>query len=101
MLRTTKMELLAKNLIFVGESSTFDKVSADSKINKTKSKNMIILDLLAKFKPLVELSLETDFLTLRARLTFTKLRQLFLKASILHHFDRECHSWIKKMYWAI
>ena len=32
-----------------------------------------------------------DFLTLGARLAFTKLRQAFVKALILHHFDPECH----------
>ena len=32
-----------------------------------------------------------DFLTLGAKLAFTKLRQAFLKASILHHFDPERH----------
>ena len=30
-----------------------------------------------------------DFLTPRARLAFTKLRQAFVKASILYHFDPE------------
>ena len=42
---------------------------------------------LFKFKKTVEL----DFLTPRARLAFTKLRQVFVKAQILHHFDLECH----------
>ena len=32
-----------------------------------------------------------DFLTLGARLTFIELRQAFVKASILYHFDPECH----------
>ena len=33
----------------------------------------------------------SDFLTLRAKLAFTKLRQAFFKALILYHFDPECH----------
>ena len=33
----------------------------------------------------------SDFLTLRAKLAFTKLRQAFLEASILYHFDPEHH----------
>ena len=33
----------------------------------------------------------SDFLTPGARLTFTKLREAFVKASILHHFDPERH----------
>ena len=32
-----------------------------------------------------------DFLTPRAKLIFTKLRQVFLKAPILYHFDLEHH----------
>ena len=53
------------------------------KVKKTsKSKN------LSKSKKTVESS---DFFTLKAKLAFTKLRQAFLKASILHHFDLECH----------
>ena len=32
-----------------------------------------------------------DFLTSGAKLAFTKLRQAFLKAPILHHFDLERH----------
>ena len=33
----------------------------------------------------------SDFLTSEARLAFTKLRQAFIKAMILYHFDSECH----------
>ena len=33
----------------------------------------------------------SDFLTPGAKLAFTKLRQAFLKAPILHHFDPERH----------
>ena len=32
-----------------------------------------------------------DFFIFGAKLAFTKLRQAFLKAPILHHFDPECH----------
>ena len=34
---------------------------------------------------------ESGFLTSGARKVFTKLRQAFIKASILHHFDLEYH----------
>ena len=34
---------------------------------------------------------ESGFLTSGARKTFTKLRQAFIKAPILHHFDPERH----------
>ena len=36
-------------------------------------------------------SVGSDFLTPGAKLAFTKLRQAFLKAPILHHFDPERH----------
>ena len=36
-----------------------------------------------------------DFLIPGARLAFTKLRQTFIKALILHHFDLECHIWVE------
>ena len=33
----------------------------------------------------------TGFLTLEAKLAFTKLRQAFVKTPIFHYFDSECH----------
>ena len=50
--------------------------------NLSKSKNS------SKSKKMVRYS---DFLTTGAKLAFTKLRQAFLKAPILYHFDPECH----------
>ena len=51
----------------------------------SKSKN------LSKFKKMVG----SDFFTLRAKLTFAKLRQAFVKALILHYFDPERHNQIE------
>ena len=34
---------------------------------------------------------ESSFLTSGAKKAFTELRQAFIKALILHHFDPECH----------
>ena len=42
---------------------------------------------LSKFKKMVG----SDFLTLGAKLAFTKLRQAFVKALIFHHFNLERH----------
>ena len=57
------------------------------KVQKTtKSKN------LSKSKKVIG---PLDFLTLGAKLVFTKLRQAFLKALILHHFDPGRHIWIE------
>ena len=36
-------------------------------------------------------TIRLDFLTPGAKLAFTELRQAFLQAPILHHFDPECH----------
>ena len=36
-----------------------------------------------------------DFLTLRAKIAFTELRQAFFKAPILHHFDPEYYNRIE------
>ena len=40
-------------------------------------------------------SSKSDFFTFGARLAFTKLRQAFIKALILHHFNPERHIWIE------
>ena len=45
-----------------------------------------------KFKKTVRSS---DFLTFKARLAFTKLRQAFVKALIFYYFDPEYYIWIK------
>ena len=37
----------------------------------------------------------SGFLTPKARLAFTKLRQVFMNTPILHYFDPKCHIWIK------
>ena len=58
----------------------------ENKVQKlSKSKN------LSKSKKMVG----SDFPIPRARLVFTKLRQAFVKAPILHHIDAECHIRIK------
>ena len=51
----------------------------------SKSKNLF--KKLSKSKNMVGL----DFFTTGARLIFTKLKQEFIKALILHHFDRKRH----------
>ena len=38
---------------------------------------------------------ESGFLTSGARKAFTELRQAFIKAPILHHFDPERHIWVE------
>ena len=36
-----------------------------------------------------------DFFILEARLAFTELKQVFVKASIFHHFNLKRHIWIE------
>ena len=38
---------------------------------------------------------ESGFLTSRARRAFTELRQVFIKAPILHHFASERYIWVE------
>ena len=38
---------------------------------------------------------KSGFLTSGARMTFTKLKQAFIKALILYHFDLKCHIWVE------
>ena len=55
----------------------------DQKIFKSKN----LFKNLFKSKKIVK----TDILIPRTSLTFTKLRQVFVKALILHYFDLKCH----------
>lgn len=43
------------------------------------------------YKLLVKPSSKLSFLTLRARLVFDKLRQIFIKPSNLFYFNLKCH----------
>ena len=47
--------------------------------------------------PLISKNLNgaTCYPTPKTRLAFAQLRQTFIKAPILWHFDLECHIWIK------
>ena len=62
----------------------------DNKVRKRVQK-------LSKFKNLSKSKkiVGSDFFTLGARLAFTKLKQAFVKALILHHFYPERHIWIE------
>lgn len=56
---------------------------------------MIRSDFLAKSKLLVKPSSGPNFLASIARLTFTKLGQVFIKILILHHFDLKYFIWVE------
>lgn len=57
--------------------------------NKVDNVAIINTNKTAKFKNLIKVG--AGFLTLRAKLTFIQLRQVFTKAPILHYFDSEYH----------
>ena len=57
-----------------------------------KSKNLFKSKKLSKSKKIVR---SLDFFTPEARLVFTKLKQVFVKALIFYHFDSKRHIQIK------
>ena len=71
----------------VGGGEIDDEVGKKSQ-KTSKSKNLFKSKKLSKSKKAVR---SLNFLTPGAKLAFTKLRQVFFKAPILHHFDPECH----------
>ena len=94
MLRTTDVDPITSNLVAVGENSIVDGVDnskvhgakVSAKIAKSKSQDKSKGKNLAKFKALVQ-STKSGFFTSGVKQAFTKLRQAFIKVSILHHFD--------------
>ncbi len=61
----------------------------------TKSKKQIQVEKIKAFKA-KNLNQSGMFFTFRARQAFTKLRQVFIKAPILNHFDPEHHIHIER-----
>ena len=87
----------------VGSNSVVDVVGSGEATNSTKRKNLAKT---TKSKILVKSKNHdflksrpkeagTGFLTPKARLAFTRLRQAFVNPPILHHFDPESHIRIK------
>lgn len=106
MLKITRMKLLARNLEPINKNSIIDRVDTGSKIGRAKSQvnfqanffmsnNMIKPNFLTKSKWFVKPSSRSGFLTPKAKLAFDKLRQVFIKISILYYFDPKCHIWVK------
>ena len=106
MLKTTGNTESAANLKETKSEVDGDNVDGNSMVdggkatNPTKRKNqakMTKSKILVKSKshdfPLNSRNKEagTGFFTPKARLAFTQLRQVFIKAPILHHFNPESH----------
>ena len=96
-MKATGADLTATDQIASGKESIIDRVGKSkvgkakvgAKTAKSKSQDKSKGKNLAKFKALTQNS-KSGFLTPRARQTFTKLRQAFIKALILDHFDPDC-----------
>lgn len=106
MLGTVIVETSIKDPESVGKCSTINGVSTDNKMSASKSeansraklsksKNTTRPNFLVKSKLLVESNLKPSFQTPKARLGFARLRQAFIKAAILYHFDLKCHIWVE------
>ena len=82
-----------------GNSVVGDMIGGGEATNPTKRKNPVKTTkskILVKFKnhdfpKSRPEKAGTDFLTPKARLAFTQLRQVFVEAPILHHFNSESH----------
>ena len=83
----------------VGGDNVVDVVSGGEAINPTKRKNLAkttkskiwVKSKNHDFPKSRPEEAGTGFLTPEARLAFTRLRQSFVKAPILHHFDQKSH----------
>lgn len=74
-LKIIKVESLARNQVSLGKDCFVDEIGDNnSEVGGAKSKNMRMLNSLAKFKLFVEPSFKAGFLTPGAWLVFTKLR---------------------------
>lgn len=90
------MKLLAKDLAFVNKSSIINRINSDiSKVGRTKSKNTIMPDFLAKSKLFIKLSFGLSFLAFKTRLAFAKLKKVFIKVPTLHYFDLEYYIYVE------
>lgn len=96
MLRIIINGLSASKLISTIESSTIKDIGDDGNneidiVNIESSWCKIV-----KSKNIIQRKeLKTEFLTLGTKLAFFELKQAFIKASILHHFNSEYHIWIE------
>lgn len=90
MLKILGLRSLVKNQEFAGQSNIIDPVGDDNKINEPKSWANSQAKL-SNSKFLVELSSESSFLTLKASVLFAKLKQKFIKVSILYYCNLKYH----------
>ena len=76
----------------LGGSEIYGGMIDISKVRNNKVAKKEDYQKMSKPKKLVRSS---DFFTSRARLAFTKLRQVFVKVLILNHYDPEYYIWIE------
>ena len=81
--------MVGNSIVGGGEAINFTKGKNQAKMTKSK---ILVKSKSHDFPPNSRnREAETAFLTLKARLVFTQLRQAFVKVLILHHFDPESH----------
>ena len=73
----------------VGDNKVSDNKVGDNEISKWKNHSKIF-----KSKKIISFII-LSFFTPEVRLMFIKLKQIFVKALILYHFDLECHIWLR------
>ena len=69
-------------------NETIRNLFKSKKLKNNKSRNLTYVSIFKATR-------EPTFLTLDAKEAFNYLRQTFIKALILWHFDPECHIWIE------
>ena len=89
-----------KTKVGINSNNMVDSNKITNQINFTKGKNQAKITkskILVKSKnydfPLNFRNMEVrpGFFIFKARLAFTKLKQIFIEALILHYFDSKCH----------
>ena len=90
--KETKSEVGGNSMVgnVIGGGETINSTKEKNQAKTTKSK-ILVKSKNHDFPKSRPEEAGTGFLTPEARLAFTQLRQAFVKAPILHHFDLESH----------
>lgn len=94
--KKTNTEISSNNI--VGNSEVIHQISfikGKNQVKITKSKIIIKIKNYNFLPNSKNIKTKPDFFILKARLVFTKLKQIFIETSNLHYFDLKYHIWIK------
>ena len=94
--KETKSEVGGNSMVgnVIGGGETINSTKEKNQAKTTKSK-ILVKSKNHDFPKFRTEKAETGFLTPKARLVFNQLRQAFIEAPILHHFDPKSHIWIE------